>query len=149
MACLAGAGRAGFSTQLHIDQFSENAQWPCTIPAYISGGLDMLELQVEGSSGDHYAVTFIREGNNLHTSCTCQAGQKGIHCKHRLSLLAGDISRVVGTPPSDIGSKIAALLTGSDVAQALENLHVAEATAATAQAELKRVKKALDRVMHS
>lgn len=110
----------------------------------------MLNLLVESStSGERYAVTFTREGDNLRTSCTCQAGQKGIHCKHRLSLLAGDLSSVVGEVPADIGSKICALLIGSDVEKVLEQLRNAEAGFAAAQAEVKRVKKALDRVMHS
>ena len=63
----------------------------------------MLELLIESSSsGEHYAVTFTREGTNLRTSCTCPAGQKGIHCKHRLSLLAGDLSSIVGEVPADM-----------------------------------------------
>lgn len=109
----------------------------------------MLEFLVEGSTGDHYTVTFNRDGTNLHTSCSCQAGQKSVHCKHRLSLLAGDISNVVSPVPEDIKAQLATILSGSDVAQALENLHIAEAAVTAAQAEVKRVKKALDRVMHS
>ena len=110
----------------------------------------MLELLIESSrTGEHYAVTFTREGTNLRTSCTCPAGQKGIHCKHRLSLLAGDLSSIVGEVPADIGAQLAALLPGSDVERVLEQLRVAEAGVTAAQAEVKRVKKALDRVMHS
>jgi SWIM zinc finger len=109
----------------------------------------MLELLVEGSTGDHYTVTFTREDDNLRASCTCQAGQNRIHCKHRLSLLAGDVSNVAGDLPKDIGTKITALLAGSDIEQALEKLRIAEASVSAAQAEFKRVKKALDRVMHS
>ena len=88
----------------------------------------MLELLIESSSsGEHYAVTFTREGTNLRTSCTCPAGQKGIHCKHRLSLLAGDLSSIVGEVPADIGAQLAALLPPAWQAYAAAGIVVARA----------------------
>ena len=108
----------------------------------------MLELLIESSSsGEHYAVTFTREGTNLPSSCTCPAGQKGIHCKHRLSLLAGDLPALsVKCRPTSAPSSPPCF--GSDVERVLEQLRVAEAGVTAAQAEVKRVK-SLDRVMHS
>lgn len=108
----------------------------------------MLELTVEGSSGNRYLVNFARDGHKLRTSCTCPAGEKGIHCKHRLSLLAGDTAGVIGTLPDDFSKQITVLLAGSDLEQALMKLRTAEGVIATAQAELKQAKKMLDRVMH-
>jgi hypothetical protein len=71
-----------------------------------------------------------------------------MHCKHRLSLFDGDITRVREKHAADLALQIATMLRGSDVERALHAVIEAEAAAATAVLNLKRAKKALDRVMH-
>lgn len=107
-----------------------------------------IEVRIEGSTGTPYAVSFSREGSNLKTSCTCPAGDKGIHCKHRLALFAGDLARVRGDTRSDLAQQIAAMLHGTEVETTLRALVAAESEARTAAENLKRAKKNLDRVMH-
>ena|SRR3990172_11079454 len=79
-----------------------------------------LEFQVQGSAPTPYTVSFERIGDNLRTTCTCPAGQKGMYCKHRLSIIRGEYGTVVSSNKDDL-RLIPQLLEGSDVAAALEN----------------------------
>jgi hypothetical protein len=80
-----------------------------------------LEFQVQGSAPLPYTVSFERVGDDLKTTCTCPAGQKGMYCKHRLSIIRGEFGTVVSANKDDL-TLIPQLLKGSDVAAALENL---------------------------
>ena len=107
-----------------------------------------IEVQIEGSTGTRYVASFIRVGDSLKTSCTCQAGERQMHCKHRLSLIDGDITKVRGNVPPDLAQQIAAMVNGTEVDAALLALASAEVEAKTASEKLRRAKKTLDRVMH-
>jgi hypothetical protein len=80
--------------------------------------LSHLEYQIQGSTAERYVVRFWREGANLHSSCTCQAGHRGLSCKHRISLLQGDVTDLLDSSPSKF-SQLSGLVNGSDVAQAI------------------------------
>jgi uncharacterized Zn finger protein len=108
----------------------------------------MLEVQVEGSTGNHYVTTFIRTGNSLRALCTCAAGEMSSHCKHRVALLSGDLSKARGELPLDLAEQLTALLQGTEVERILKVLAEAQAAVVAAQNEVKRHRKALDRVMH-
>jgi uncharacterized Zn finger protein len=108
----------------------------------------MLELEIEGSSGNSYVARFVRDGDRLTTVCTCPAGEMRTHCKHRLAVLGGDFRQVRGTVPPDLAQRIDALLLGTELERVMQALVEAEAAVAAAQAVVKRHKKALDRVMH-
>lgn len=47
-------------------------------------------VEVTGSKGDIYRVSFTRGENGVRVQCTCKAGENGQFCRHRLALLAGD-----------------------------------------------------------
>ena len=108
----------------------------------------VIQIQIEGSTGTPYVASFTRDGNSLKTSCTCQAGERQIHCKHRLSLIEGDTTQVRGNAPPNLAQQIAAMVKGTDVEEAVLALAAAGAEAKTATEKLKRAKKILDRVMH-
>jgi uncharacterized Zn finger protein len=108
----------------------------------------ILDVQIEGSTGTPYAVSLSREGDRLTTSCTCPAGDKGIHCKHRLALFAGDLTRVCGDTKTNLAQEIATILAGTGVEAALRALNAAEVDAKVAADRLRQAKKALDRAMH-
>jgi|GEM_PF-4522583 len=82
---------------------------------------ECIEFLVQGSASEPYRVSFWRVGNNVKSSCTCQAGKNGLACKHRLSLLDGDITNLVSSS-SDSFKKLQPLLEGSDVGAALRAL---------------------------
>ena len=51
----------------------------------------MLRFRMKGSQGDIYEVEAERSGDTVRITCTCDAGQRGIHCHHRIELLRGDM----------------------------------------------------------
>lgn len=80
-----------------------------------------IEFIVQGSAPEPYRVSFWRVGDNVKSSCTCQAGKNGRACKHRIALLEGDITNLVS---EDLGSfeLLKQMLEGSDVGAALKAL---------------------------
>jgi hypothetical protein len=54
-----------------------------------------LVFYVQGSATEPYKVTFRRKGNNISAQCTCQAGENGLHCKHRVGILGGSRDGIV------------------------------------------------------
>lgn len=82
---------------------------------------DHIEFFVQGSASDLYRVSFWRVGDNVKSSCTCQAGKNGLACKHRLNLLGGDVTNLVSSSP-DSFQKLHRVLEGSDVGSALRAL---------------------------
>ena len=52
-------------------------------------------VEVFGSEGDVYRVSFVRGEAGIRVQCSCKAGVNGQFCRHRLALLAGDRSAMV------------------------------------------------------
>ena len=109
--------------------------------------IEPFEVRILGSTGTTYIATFTRTDDALHTTCTCQAGMKRTHCKHRLQLLSGDLSSVVDATDG-LTEKLSELLQGTQVQFAIEALQAAELEAQAAESRVKQAKKLLDRVMH-
>ncbi|WP_370654546.1 SWIM zinc finger family protein [Hydrogenophaga sp.] len=63
-----------------------------------------IEIEIEGSGGSIYRIKLYQTDIGLKTSCTCPAGQKKIHCKHRSAVFAGDFSQIRGEHPENLGS---------------------------------------------
>ena len=106
-----------------------------------------LTFVVKGSRGDHYTVRASREGDNLTMTCTCRAGEVGIHCKHRLSLLMGDVSRLVSGNEGAV-ERLREMYAGSDVERYVEQLRAAEEELKAAQAKVKALRQALGRALN-
>lgn len=79
---------------------------------------ERIEFLVQGSASEPYRVSFWRVGDNVKSSCTCQAGKNGLACKHRLSLLDGDVTNLMSST-SDSFPRLQRMLEGSDVGAAL------------------------------
>lgn len=77
-----------------------------------------LNFKVQGSAPTPYISEFWREGDNLSSSCTCPAGEKGMYCKHRLNLIAGDISNLVSKNVTDVDI-LKNMVKGTDVENAI------------------------------
>jgi hypothetical protein len=103
----------------------------------------VLTFKVKGSEGDIYTITAKREGNKLTMTCTCQAGQHNIHCKHRIALLNGDVSNLVGDDVGDV-RLLQTMLIGTDVEAALGKVDERESDVEKAQKSLRVAKKILD-----
>lgn len=78
-----------------------------------------LTFLVQGSASIPYEVAFWRNGQNLTTSCTCEAGKKGMHCKHRFALMEADVTSLVSNNVGDI-SLLQEMIMNTDVAEAYE-----------------------------
>lgn len=87
--------------------------------------IETYEFHVQGSSAIPYIVRLSKTGNNLTAKCSCPAGKKGMMCKHRMRLLAGNAEGVV-SPNTGDAAKVKGWLTGSDVEEAL--LYVEKST---------------------
>lgn len=107
---------------------------------------DSIRVLVQGSEPSPYTLTFAKDGQNLTASCTCRAGEVGIYCKHRISVLTGDWRKVVG---GDIGrlEEIRSWLNGSDVQSALDEVAEKERQLESVKKELKKAKAKLARVL--
>ena len=78
-----------------------------------------LTFLVQGSATEPYEVSFWRNGNNLTTSCTCEAGKKGTYCKHRFALMEADVTNLVSSNIEDV-RRLQDMIMGTDVAEAYE-----------------------------
>lgn len=103
----------------------------------------MLRFEVVGSAGDIYQVTAERRGRALVMHCTCQAGQNGTYCKHRISLIEGKPMGVLSGDYAALG----ALVPGTPVQTAVLALRAAEADVKAAQAKLTKARKNLETAM--
>ena len=65
---------------------------------------DGLSFTVRGSTGNTYFVNAQKVGPEVRISCTCQAGQNGLWCKHRTALLDGVVSDLLSNNVSDVVS---------------------------------------------
>lgn len=105
-----------------------------------------LDFVVLGSQGDPYEITATRSGDTLALSCDCPAGGHGLHCRHRLALLKGDITALDSNNPADVKTLIQ-WLHGTPLEQAIVACDAAQARFDAAKSELARRKKAMGRIM--
>ena len=109
---------------------------------------ETLDFQVVSqSTGEVYEIKLSRSGDNLTCTCTCPAGRKGTHCKHRLSILQGDITDVE-SGDTDKLELISHMLDGTDVEMELKTLHDLEAQKLEIDKLIKARKKALGRALN-
>lgn len=102
----------------------------------------MYQFEVNGSAAEPYQVKIAIEHGSLTASCTCPAGRFGSICKHRLAIMTGDSSAVVGDNASDVAALLADL-EGTEVHQAVAALNDAEADLSKAKRAVEKAKKAL------
>lgn len=110
--------------------------------------LSELVFQVKGSSPEPYEITFIKDGDSLTALCSCPAGQFGNFCKHRIAILEGDGTAIVG----DNGNRVSTVidwLHGTDVETALAEYRDAEKSRDLPKPALVAAKRKLARAMNS
>jgi uncharacterized Zn finger protein len=106
-----------------------------------------LTILVKGSSADPYELIFIKDGASLTAICTCPAGSFGNLCKHRVAILDGDTSAVVGDDASKVPT-VVGWLSGTDVESALAELRAVIAAKAPKE-DLAAAKRVLAKAMNS
>lgn len=106
-----------------------------------------LVFLVQGSAPQPYTVTFSKEGSRLTANCTCPAATAGQSCKHRLAILSGATDGIVGDNQADVAT-VQAWLPGTDLAEAIQDLAIAETQLEQAKQHVARMKKKLARLLH-
>ncbi len=104
-------------------------------------------FSVQGSAPEPYQVRFIkRSSTKLNAYCTCPAGQKGMHCKHRIRILAGYDNDIVSGNIGDV-PRVAKWVVGTDLEAALDYVVTVEDQFKGLKKQLAAAKKAMAREM--
>src|SRR5207244_3358743 len=105
-----------------------------------------LQFLVEGSTGNEYEIVASRIGNHFRMTCTCEAGQNKVFCKHRAALLNGSADDLISDNESDL-IKLANFMAGTGAELRIKTVHHLEEQKAEIDARLRVEKKALGREM--
>ena len=105
---------------------------------------EQISFSVQGSTSV-YEVVFSRN-DDVSATCTCNAGQMGQHCKHRMSILAGDGAAITSDNKALV-SNLLGWLPGTKLAAAFAEIADAEQAAEQAKKRLATAKKAFARAM--
>ena len=108
--------------------------------------MDTIDFLVQGSAQEPYKVTFTRDAEHVAAFCTCPAGKAGKYCKHRSSILDGDVQGVVSNNHEQVAI-LAAWLPGTDLAAARKALKLAEQEFELAKKAVSSAKKRVAAVM--
>lgn len=103
------------------------------------------EFEVMSSDGvSTYVVEFSLESGKLHVYCSCPAGVLGKWCKHKMWLISGDVSGVVGSGATDI-VEVQGWIRNSEFPRLLGEIKLAENEMQAAKIKMDNVKKALEK----
>ena len=107
-----------------------------------------IRFLVQGSTPEPYEVTFVKSGGEISASCTCQAAQNGMSCKHRLNILEGSQKNIVSDNVSDVVT-VLKWLPGTSIHQVIRKVRICEARVKAANWELSEAKRKLSEVMNT
>lgn len=107
----------------------------------------IIHFYVQGSQPHPYSLSAKRDGHNFTFTCSCPAGEVGQICRHRLSLLAGDIRAVVEPNTGDLEA-LASMWAGSTAETALAQIQETEREIDVLKKRLSSEKKKLARIFN-
>ncbi len=108
---------------------------------------DEVSFKVKGSAEDPYDVRFVhRSDGNFSAYCSCQAGQNGMHCKHRLRILDGKSIDIVSGNIEDV-KLVTTWVVGTDVELAIQQVILLEDESKRIKKELSAAKKKLGKCL--
>lgn len=109
--------------------------------------MDSIIFEVQGSSPEPYTVTFVkRSDTSLSAYCTCAAGENGLYCKHRFSILDGITKAIVSENINEVET-IKDWLQGTDVESAITKMQELETEQKRIKTELSKAKKEVAKAM--
>ena len=104
------------------------------------------EFEVRSSDGvTTYVVEFSLESSKLHVYCSCPAGMLGKWCKHKMKLVSGDVSGVLGTSGADDFVEVQNWVGKSEFPRLLDEMKLAENEMQEAKTKMDNLKKALEK----
>lgn len=107
----------------------------------------LYSFAVSGSRGDEYSIIVARDAGAISVGCTCQAGQHGGICRHRIALLTGDVSDLIEGDPQDVARAVT-LVRETAIGPALDAVVRLTAEADDVARRLKAAKSALAAAMN-
>ena len=103
------------------------------------------EFEVRSSDGvTTYAVKFSLESGKLHVYCSCPAGVLGKWCKHKMRLISGDVSGVLGSGTADF-VEVRNWVRNSELPRLLDEMKLAEDEMHAAKTKMDNLKRALEK----
>jgi len=105
-----------------------------------------ISFLVQGSSPEPYKVKFRKSETSFTAHCSCPAGRKGTHCKHRIGILMGQTDRIVSKNISEVAT-VEVWLHGTHIESAIQALTSAEQEYALAKKALLKAKKNLSNAL--
>jgi uncharacterized Zn finger protein len=104
-------------------------------------------FKVKGSAIDPYIVRFVNSGDDQITAfCSCPAGINGQYCKHRFSIMRGQLKSVVSGGDTEVGI-VHQWLDGTKLREAFLEMDALQVEADRVNRSLARVKKAVSQIM--
>ena len=104
------------------------------------------EFEVRSSDGvATYVVEFSLESGNLRVHCGCPAGILGKWCKHKMRLISGDVSGVLGTSGVADFVEVQNWVGKSEFPRLLDEMKLAENEMLEAKTKMDNLKKALEK----
>ena len=110
--------------------------------------MSTLTFHVHGSQPDPYTVKLKRaETGRLTVTCTCQAADNGLLCKHRVNLLAGEHAAVRRSAETKKLPRVREMLEGSNLEAPVFDVIRAQEAFVEAEAARKATRRKLGRLM--
>jgi hypothetical protein len=107
-----------------------------------------ITVRVNSSSGGQpHQVIFKLEHGKLHVRCTCQAGERGVLCRHRLDVVDGRANALAEPIVAGDWVTVQEWISDSGFRPLVFGLRSAEEAAVQAEREVKRLKHQLQRLM--
>jgi len=104
------------------------------------------EFEVQSSDGGStYPVEFSVENEMLHVYCGCPAGALGKWCKHKMRLVSGDSSAVLGNFDSTDMDEVLTWVKKSGYPRLLNEMKLAEDEMQAAKKKMDNAKRALEK----
>jgi hypothetical protein len=102
---------------------------------------------VAGSGDEPYTVVFEKRNTVMTAFCSCPAGERGLHCKHRVQILKGLGDSISSGNESDI-STVQLWLNETELGEVFREYQEAERGLEQAKKRLDNAKKVFAKCMH-
>lgn len=104
------------------------------------------EFKVQSSDGvTTYVVGFLLESSKLHVFCVCPAGVLGKWCKHKMQLISGEVSGVLGCTDVADMVEVQNWIRNSEFPRLLDEMKMVEKEMQIAKIKMNNVKKTLEK----
>jgi hypothetical protein len=108
---------------------------------------NQIEIIAKSSSGNPYTVRFYLEENRISAYCSCPAGENHMLCKHIMQIINNEDTILFNSNQKHLMAEINSHLQYTDIPDIISNLRQNEILLETTQKDIKKAKKALEKVI--